>query len=205
VSRCWVLALGALAIAAPVIAVGCSDDEGGTTQQSGSGASNGGGGEGGSGYVPPACGDLSDAFVDVVCKECAEASCCAELEACSEGSACSALRGCRGVCFDQACVTACEAQHPDGVAPSGAIDGCLQGACAVECPLPVGICGTVFTTGEAECDDCVSGACCPEVTACVADVQCDTCLKTFDEACETDVLYQDVVTCFGGCTGVCDG
>ena len=157
-------------------------------------------------YEPPACGGTSESFTNAGCATCAEQACCVELEACAAGTPCAALLECQSVCLDSACVDACVASSPDGLAPAPAYDACLAGPCGVDCPQNPGVCGTTFSTGQPSCDTCVGEACCGQLAACQSDAACSACLDGFAESCSTDPLFSDLTGCLGAsCASACDG
>lgn len=157
-------------------------------------------------YEPPSCGGTGDGFSNAACGACAEVACCAELESCAAGTPCAALLECRSVCHDSACVDACVASHPDGLAPATAYDACLAGPCAADCPQNPGVCGTTFSTGKPDCDGCVGESCCAELAACQGDGACAACLSGYAESCASDVFFTALTDCMAAsCTGACDG
>jgi hypothetical protein len=183
---------------------GCPDDEQ-TGNTSGDPGGTTSGGEGGSGTLT--CGDLGEAFtLDEACQECGVSTCCSELGACDEDPACVERFGCRFACSDETCRTTCDTDHPGGGEAASALEACL-GGCSAECPAPSSICSAPLSSGDADCDECLSGACCTQVDACLASANCEACLVTGDGTdCDLDPLLTDVTDCFAdSCSTVCDG
>lgn len=193
-----------LAFAAALLCVAACGDSGSDSGGAGSGGAPQGG-EGGSGAE---CGTLAQQFTSAECGVCAEASCCAELAACDTGTECGDLLDCEAGCQTQACTDDCAAGIAGGVTARDGFQSCLGDSCAAECEVvSEGICGTNFTTLTVECDECVEGACCDEVEACVADNVCAGCLEDASgAACADDSVLAGMESCFtDSCSQVCDG
>lgn len=98
---------------------------------------------GDAGTKAPASGDVCAAEPeDDTCSTCVKQKCCAPVRTCLADAQCSALDGCMAKCFDgvqqpgakeQQCVTACQAQYPQGRAKVDAIDACVEQSCAAQC------------------------------------------------------------------------
>ena len=149
------------------------------------------------GVQEPPCGTIADTFPNETCAACAESSCCTELKACDDNPVCGELLTCRASCFDQPCVDACNTQYAGGAGELGALQQCLDGPCAADCPPPTGLCGSNVTIGDAACGDCIEMNCCPPLTDCLSDANCEMCITTGDGTdCANDLYYTSARECF---------
>jgi len=184
-----------------------TSSSGSGTTSTGTGTGTGGTGTGtGTGGSAPACGTLVYSQ-EPACQGCMETACCIELEDCDTGTACDALVKCADQCAanDQTCVQQCVAQNgQDALTAAQALFNCADQSCKMEC-TPPGICGSNYNVpNNTACTTCLDMSCCTQWDACLQDMTgaCETCLTMpSGMGCDTNMLYQDVVTCRTGTCG----
>jgi hypothetical protein len=155
------------------------------------------------GDVNPGCGSFQ-INGDPMCESCADASCCGELQACDVGTPCAGLLGCLSTCKpgDAACGTKCEEQVQAGLQAAQALEKCYQTSCAqnAACAPATQICTTGASSGNVLCDVCLGADCCAQITACLADMTCLSCLQgSMSPACSQNVLLSQLTMCAQNC------
>jgi len=77
-------------------------------------------------------------FGDAACQDCFLAQCSAECETYSTTPGAAEHLTCATQCTDQACMDACDQQHPDAAAPFADMMTCVSNKCETECQLNTG-------------------------------------------------------------------
>lgn len=142
----------------------------------------------------PIC-DSGLSYPDVTCGTCLNDNCCDSFKACAG---------------DQTCAQ-CLTTNP---APAGcdtntlyqAASMCQDTTCAMSCTS--GICDSGLTTNSSPCDYCLGQSCCTDISTCVNDAACKSCLLGGGQGagCSTNTMYQSVQTCWSGnCSSACGG
>lgn len=168
-----------------------------------------------------------DAASDNPCIGCAKRSCCTEFTACSSDKNCSCIAACLAMSpVSNACVSACGTAGP----VASALAQCFQQSCVSACNAGPGPGSMPMTCSEMDagapdpcapsptdvaCEACAKSNCCPMVTACVPDAACtafNACMVAGStvEACSVKLGKPDgpttaLVQCAQGpCAGVCN-
>jgi hypothetical protein len=113
------------------------------------------------------------------CGQCLTAECCEEFRACSDEATC------------QACLTG-SGTDCDTIPNYTAATTCQDTNCMAEC---TGICGSDYNYPTQACTACVTGSCCAEFDACIADDACRTCATAGGAGCDTNALMMAYDSC----------
>ncbi|MBI5533083.1 MAG: hypothetical protein HY898_10225 [Deltaproteobacteria bacterium] len=184
---------------------------GGIQNQGGSGGYSNPGGSGGT-MNPGGSGGASS------CQTCMDGQCGNEMKSCNQD--CSSLLSCAFACSDNACVSSCANQYPNGVQGAQAVINCMNGHCAQPCGGGGGGAGGSSAGGSGgsssnPCNDCVSSKCGSQLQACTGEcsalLQCAQ--SCSDQSCVDDCANQhpsgvqpaqDLLNCVNSsCASVC--
>jgi hypothetical protein len=134
--------------------------------------------------------EVSVGRADPSCAACFEDRCCDEVGRCQDQNSCASrvratqacvvAAGLQGAGKERACTT-----NLAGDPLATKAYGCMRERCGEGCGLPVcQIDPATLLMVNAECDSCVSGACCPQINACYGNRTCKLMLECIFDECK---------------------